>query len=221
MTNLKLLLFDFDGTLADTRQAIVLAKQEAMRRLGLTVLSEEACASTIGLTAKAGFLKLYPGMSDVQADECTALYRQLFEEYRLKVPPTLFDGVTETLQALQAQGKTLTIATARNKASLMEFLDILHLKEYFDYVLCGEDTQRLKPHPDAVLKTLEELHFAPEEALMIGDMTMDIEMGKRAGVYACGVTYGNGSREQLLAAGADVVIDSMQELLNVVGAKAD
>lgn len=215
--NIKLAIFDFDGTLCDTRAPIVAAKQETMRIHGLPVLDEAACASTIGYTAKEGFQRLFPGMEETVLESCVTTYRRLFEEMKQTMPPTLFPGVVETLEKLAACGITCTIATARNQVSCHEMLEGLGIKQHFSYILCGESTKHLKPHPEAVLKTMADLCFAPEETLVIGDMPMDILMGKGAEAYACGVTYGNADRETLLQAGADFVIDAIGELIPLLG----
>ncbi|MBE5793114.1 MAG: HAD family hydrolase [Clostridiales bacterium] len=214
---IKLAIFDFDGTIADTREAIIVAKQETMRIYGLPVADEAACASTIGYTAKAGFQRLYPDLEGEKLEQCVATYRQLFEEKKKTIPPKLFPGMIETLEALVEKGITCTIATARNQVSCHEMLEQLGVKKYFGYILCGESTQNLKPHPEAVLKTLSDLDCRPEEAIVVGDMPMDIGMGKGAGVTTCGVTYGNASRETLLEAGADFVFDEIGELLGILG----
>ena len=213
---IKLAIFDFDGTIADTREAIIVAKQETMRIYGLPVADEAACASTIGYTAKAGFQRLYPDLAGDKLEQCVATYRQLFEEKKKAIPPKLFPGMEATLQALAERGITCTIATARNQVSCHEMLEGLGVKKYFSYILCGESTQNLKPHPEAVLKTLADLGYQPGEAMVIGDMPMDIGMGKGAGVRTCGVTYGNASRETLLEAGADFVIDTIGELVAIL-----
>lgn len=214
--NIKLAIFDFDGTIADTRAPIIAAKQETMRLHHLPVLDEAACASTIGYTAKVGFLRLYPDLADDVADACTATYRRLFEEKKAAMPPVLFPHMEEVLQSLIRQGITCTIATARNTESCHEMLEQLGIRNYFSYILCGESTKNLKPHPEAVLKTLGDLNCRPEEAIVIGDMPMDVLMGKGAGAYVCGVTYGNADRATLLAAGADFVIDRIDELTGIV-----
>ncbi len=214
--NIKLAIFDFDGTLCDTRAPIIAAKQETMRIHGLPVLDEAACASTIGYTAKVGFLRLYPDLAEDVAEACTATYRRLFEEKKKTMPPVLFSGVADTLEALAASGITCTIATARNTESCHEMLEQLGIKKYFSYILCGESTKDLKPHPEAVLKTLEDLGYKPDEAIVIGDMPMDVLMGKSAHTYVCGVTYGNADRETLKAAGADFVIDEIGELMGII-----
>ncbi len=211
----KLLIFDFDGTLADTRAPIVMAKQETMRQMGIAVMDEETCASTIGLTARLGFQQLYPDLPEEKLEQCVALYRALFDELAAKNPPVLFPGVLPTLKELSRKGHILTIATSRHNASLNGFLEALDLKPLFHYVLGGEDTPLLKPNPDAVLKTLKDLDIPPEKALVIGDMPFDILMAKRAGVAACGVSYGNAAEEELYASGADYVISSFSSLLKL------
>lgn len=214
--NIRLAIFDFDGTIADTRGAIVAAKQEMMRTLGLKVLDEAACASTIGLTAKLGFQQLYPTLSDEKLDECVTVYRQIFEEKKETIPPTIFPEVIDTLEWLKKQDILCTIATSRNTPSIHDFLKKLELTSYFPYVLGGNDTELLKPHPEPVLKTLADLSYSAKETLVIGDMPFDIQMGKSAGTYTCGVTYGNATRDQLATVGADYVIDRISQVKELI-----
>ena len=213
---IKAVIFDFDGTIADTRGVIVAAKQETMRRMHLKVYGEEACAATIGLTAKSGFLQMYPDLEEPVIDACVDLYRQLFESLKKEIPPVLFEVVRETLSQLEKRGIQKTIASSRNNKSLQDFLSDWNMEETFPYVLGGGSTQLQKPNPDPVLKTLADLSLRADEVLVVGDMPFDIEMGKRAGVYTCGVTYGNATRKELISAGADFVIDRMEELLDLL-----
>ncbi len=214
--DIRVVIFDFDGTLADTRKPIVIAKQDTMRAAGLEVADEEACAATIGLTAKDGFRKLYPDLPEDQLDLLVIKYRKRFDELIVTMPPARFEGVDRVLETLKERDITKTIATSRNTKSLKDFLAQWNMADVFSYILCGEDTERLKPYPDPVLKTLEALSVSADQALVVGDMPVDIKMGKSAGAYACGVTYGNSNREDLLAAGADYVIDNIEELLDLL-----
>ena len=215
MMNIKLIIFDFDGTLADTNKLIVACKQETMRRLGLEVMDEKICASTIGLSAAIGFRQTYPDAPEETIEKCVTVYRALFEERKLTEPPELFPNVMNTLEALKEKGVICTIASSRNSQSLSGFLDTMGLKDYFPYVLGGDDTPLLKPNPDPVLRTLEDLGIAAENTLVIGDMPFDILMGKNAGAFTCGVTYGNADRKSLEEAGADFIFDSIEEILKI------
>lgn len=214
--DIKLVIFDFDGTIADTRKPIVIAKQKTMEIMGLDVADEEACASTIGLSSKLGFQKTHPHLSEQMLDLCVSTYRKIFDEEKEKMPPAIFPDVVETLEWLKKRGIMSTIASSRNKASLSEFLTKMNIADYFSYVLGGEDTARLKPHPEPVLKTLHDLSFKADRTLVIGDMPMDMEMGRGAGAFTCGVTYGNSDRTQLKEAGADYVIDKMSEVIDIL-----
>ena len=98
----------------------------------------------------------------------------------------------------------------------MEFVVGMDLQEVLSYVLGAEDVSQAKPNPEPVLNTLEKFGCSPDEALVVGDTWYDIEMGRRAGVRTCGVTYGNGTREELLNAGADFLIDDFGNLMSLI-----
>ena len=211
MKKIKLIILDFDGTLADTRGLIVKTMQQTLEALGLESRTDEQCASMIGLPLKQAFTDLIP-MSDEMGGQCVETYRKIFNENNaLYVIPT-FPHVMETLYKLHEQGYILTIASSRSNRSLREFVNDMDLNDVIPYVLGAEDVTRAKPHPDPVLQTLETFGCKAEDALVVGDTWYDIEMGKRAGVKTCGVTYGNGTREELIHAGADFLIDNFGEL---------
>ena len=212
---MKLIILDFDGTLADTRGLIVKTMQQTLEALGLESRTDDQCAAMIGLPLKQAFTHLLP-MSDEMGERCVETYRRIFNENNaLYVIPT-FPHVIETLHQLHEQGYTLTIASSRSNRSLMEFVNDMHLNEIIPYVLGAEDVTRAKPHPEPVLKTLEDYGCKAEDALVVGDTWYDIEMGRRAGVRTCGVTYGNGTREELVDAGADFLIDDFGELVSIL-----
>ena len=214
--NIKLAVFDFDGTLMDTKETIVVAKQETMKELGLPVADVKSFVGTIGLSAKLGFQKIYPDLSDEMLDLCVKTYREKFNSLKETIPPVLFPNVKETLKTLKMNDIVCTIATSRNRKSLLEFLALMKLSEFFTYILAGEDTPLLKPHPDAVLKTLADLSFKAENTIVIGDMPYDILMGKNAGVHTCGVTYGCSEKADLLEAGAEYIIEDFAELPGLI-----
>ncbi len=213
---LKAVIFDFDGTLADTIKTIVAAKQETMRKLGLEVKDERICASTIGLPSKEAFAATYPGLADEILDKCVEIYSISFEEKVKTMPPELFDGAGEVLQKLKEKGYKLALASSRRNTSLHGFMDRWKMWDTFDVVFGCNDTEKHKPDPEPVIKILEKLSIKPEEALVVGDMTYDIEMGKRAGAYTCAATYGNSTRQELAASGPDHMIDDIKELMDFI-----
>ena len=212
---MKLIILDFDGTLADTRGLIVMTMQQTIQELGLEHRTDDQCAAMIGLPLKQAFTDLIP-MTDEMGDLCVDTYRKIFKENNTNYTAPAFPNVLETLQLLSDKGFTLTIASSRSHWSLMEFVESMNLQEVMSYILGGDDVTQAKPNPEPVLKTLEIFGCTPDEALVVGDTWYDIEMGRRAGVRTCGVTYGNGTREELLNAGADFLIDDFEELKSIL-----
>ena len=212
---MKLIILDFDGTLADTRGLIVKTMQQTIASLGLDSRTDDECASMIGLPLKQAFTDLIP-MTDAMGDQCVDTYRRIFSENNAVYTIPAFPNVLETLRLLSQKGYTLTIASSRIRRSLMEFVVGMDLEEVISYILGADDVSQAKPNPEPVLKTLEKFGCSPNEALVVGDTWYDIEMGRRAGVRTCGVTYGNGSREELINAGADFLMDDFGELRSFV-----
>ena len=213
--NMKLIILDFDGTVGDTRQLIVKTMQQTISTLGLEARTDEQCAAMIGLPLKQTFLTLL-SVDDETAERCADTYQQIFKVNNVPDAVSPFPNVIETIRRLHATGYTLTLASSRGHQSLAEFVHAMHLEKELSYILGANDVTHAKPHPEPVLKTLEAFRCDPQEALVVGDTSYDIEMGRRAGVRTCGVTYGNGTREQLQASQADFIIDDFGELLEIV-----
>lgn len=213
---IKLVVFDFDGTLADTRELILQTNRAAMRKMNYPVASDEAISATIGIPLEAGILTLFPEITPDQVPAWVKTYREVFDTLKGQFIPTLFPEVKETLERLHAAGYQLTIASSRHSSSLNEFLRNMGVAPLFDYVLGADNVTRAKPFPDPVLITLKELSQEAARTLVVGDMPVDIQMGLGADAYTCGVTYGNANRAALEAAGAHAVIDHFGELEEVI-----
>ncbi|MBQ2141705.1 MAG: HAD-IA family hydrolase [Alistipes sp.] len=212
----KVIIFDFDGTLCDTRSNIIIAFRATMEHLGLEMRDEETCGATIGLTLRDGFKSMYPDFDDAKIDYCVETYRQIFAERRKELMPDLFPGVKETLEALRKRGYRMTIATSRLTDSLMLFMRHHGIDHYFEYAVGSDSVTHHKPHPEPALKTLAALNITPSEAIMVGDMPVDIAMAHNAGIRAIGVDYGNATREELEAAEADWIVDSITKILEII-----
>ena len=110
----------------------------------------------------------------------------------------------------------MAIASSRTSASLRRFVDAMGLAQWISMVVGGEDVTHAKPHAEPVLKILQSLEVAPADTLVVGDMAVDIMMGKAAGTRTCAVSYGNSPREQLAASRPDFIIDSFSDLLALI-----
>ena len=213
---MKLIILDFDGTLADTREIIVQTNQEVQRLMGYPVTDEAGIMATVGYPLPECIKIMYPDLPDEQLPLWISTYREVFDSLKGTIVPKLFPHVKETLEALVEKGCRLTVASSRGRESLTLFLKDMGIAPLISYVLGEEDVKLAKPHPEPVLKTLRDLHADASEALVVGDMPVDIQMGRGAGVRTCGVSFGNSGREDLMCAGADYIIDDFSELLEIV-----
>ena len=214
--DIKLIIFDFDGTLADTHELIVKTNQEAMKAMNYPVRDEEAIRKTIGLPLEAGIRTLFPELTDEVIPAWCAMYRKVFDVLKTQIVPILFPEVKETLEWLHGKGYVLTVASSRHSSSLNAFLRDMGIAECFQYVLGADNVAKAKPDPEPVLQTLRDLGYKADEALVVGDMPVDILMGARGGAGTVGVTYGNSNRPELTKAGADYVLDHFSELKSVM-----
>lgn len=213
---IKLIILDFDGTLADTRELIVQTNQEVQRRMGYPVTDEAGIVATVGLPLKECIMVMYPDLPREELPAWVSTYREVFDRLKTQIIPQLFPHVKETLEALTAKGCRFTVASSRGTESLTDFLREMGIAPYISYVLGADDVSKAKPHPEPVLKTLEALSAEASETLVVGDMPVDVQMGLGAGAWTCGVTYGNSDRAALLEAGANYVIDDFGQLPSLI-----
>lgn len=207
----KLIILDFDGTIADTRPVILNTFHRTLDAMHLPQHTDDEIAATIGLPLLKAFPVLEP-MDEEKAALCTATYRRIFEDVNAEIGVPMFPHVADTLRQLHNQGCTLSIATSRGYKSVVDFIKGFHLDDIITFIIAAEDVKHAKPDAEPVIKTLKHYGMKAEDAVVIGDTHFDILMGRNAGCATIGVTYGNGSRESLIEAGADMVVDDFAEI---------
>lgn len=210
---MKLIIFDFDGTIGDTKAKIVNVMHATMDELKLPKRSAEECASTIGFLLHDCFKKLYPGMTDEEAAICTRTYRSIFLGNFDKMIPSPFPGVIETLEDIASRGIQMSIASSRSSKSIWRFLGPMGIEKHFKFLIGGEQVENPKPASEPALKILEHFGIAGEDTLVVGDMPVDIMMGKAAGCKTCAVTYGNAKKDALERANPDFIVDNFNDIL--------
>lgn len=211
---MKLYIFDFDGTLGDSRGLIVRTMMDTFDYFGIPRPSVEACVATIGLPLAECFTAS-AHLGAEMGEKCADKYRVIFKQNNIKGSVKPFDGVISTLNTLYGQGKTLAIASSRSHESLDGLIADFGITELFSNIVGADDVAYNKPNPEPVSKILSELQFSPQDTMVIGDAPYDIMMGKNAGTLACGVTYGNGKHRDLQEAGADYLIEHFADLLTI------
>jgi phosphoglycolate phosphatase len=209
----QLVILDFDGTLADTQPIIIASIQATLRELHLPERTDAECRSIIGLPLRECFTTLC-GVDNDRAEHCADVYRRIFDELNTDGTVRLFPHVLETLEALHGQGLQLAICSSRGRPTLEKFVHDFQLEHYVGMVVSANDVERHKPHPEPVQKILAALGVAPADAVVVGDASYDILMGRAAGCRTVGVTYGNQSADELGAAGADWLIDDFAALIS-------
>ena len=220
MEETKCIILDFDGTLGDTKGIILRTMLSTITEMKLPPRTETQCARTIGLPLVQCFTNLYPDhpqtvVTPEMGEQCAAVYRRLFDIFNTPGCVPLFPGVVDTLQSLHQRGLCLTVASSRSHATLDAYIEQLGLGRYIRYIIGVEDVADAKPGPGPVLRTMRDLGFQANECLVVGDTKYDIIMAHNAGVKAVGVTYGNGSRQEIEESGAEWIIDRFADLLNI------
>lgn len=211
----RYVIFDFDGTLADTNSGIVQTFQATFAEMGIPDPGRDTISATIGLMLKDGFLQAAPCLSDSEADRAVAIYRRLFNS--IGIPQTTaFPGVLEMLDAVHNAGVRMSIASSRSHQTLELLAGRLGIAQHFELYCGAEDVVNHKPAPDMVNLILERFQLDPKDVLVVGDATYDLLMGNSAGCDSCGVTWGNQKRAQLKTASPDYIVDTFDELLKVI-----
>ena len=203
----QLVILDFDGTLADTQRLIVDTMQQTIRELSLPPRTDSQCAAMIGLPLKETFTQLID-MDDDMGDRCAETYTRLFFENNKPGAVPVFPHVVETIKALHDAGILVTIASSRGRDTLVEFLREMKMEPYISFVICATDIVHAKPACTTVI--------SPQNAIVVGDTQFDVLMAHRAGVRAVGVTYGNGTREEMEKLGTEYIIDNFDKLRDIV-----
>lgn len=213
-------LFDLDGTLIDSTEAIVGCFFHACDALGLARPPRAAVVNSIGRPLEDQFALLTP---EASPEECAAVYRERYA--RVACGQTdLLPGARESLARLDAAGLGLGFATSKRRVFAEMILAHLGVLDYFRARIGPEDVTRPKPDPEAVSRAAAILETPPEAVYFVGDTHYDIEAGHAAGVRCLAVTTGYASRAELEALGPEAVYDSLDEaaahILRAMGARA-
>lgn len=207
----KCIIFDWDGTLMDSADKIVNTMQEAARRSDLPVPSAPAVHQIIGISLTPAIARLFGLSCPVKTQEVVEHYKSVFVSYD-QTPCPLFLG-TEQLLENTIDKYRLAVATGKARRGLERAWQHTQTKSYFVDSCCADEAES-KPSPDMLLQILERQKLAPEECLMVGDTSFDMQMAQSINMPRIGVSYGVHSVAQLNQHNPIAIIDSPIELLN-------
>lgn len=207
-TRWRAVLFDLDGTIANTIPLIVASFRRTLAHHGLEVPDDATITSWIGRTLHDQFGRLVPS---AQVDAIVASYSQWQMEHldELLEP---FDGVPELLRALAAAGVPAGIVTSKRRAPGQATIEHLGLDRWLRVATAYEDTTQHKPHPAPLLHGAQALGFDRASTVYIGDAATDLIAAQAAGMDGIGVTWGAGLPASLAQAPSVAVVDSMDDL---------
>ncbi len=212
----ELLVWDFDGTIADTRRVIVNTFTQVFVERGLGHCDVALAQASIGLPLAQTFTRLVGQTEPGELAALVAHYREVFA-VRVLAEAVLFDGIATLLDSVAGTGAPCAITTSRGRASLEPMLESFGITHRFAVVVCDDDVTNPKPHPEMVHRVADRLAIPTDRALVIGDTTFDLAMGRSAGAATCGVTWGNQSAVELGAASPDHLVDTVDELADLLG----
>jgi len=206
MAKLKAVLLDLDGTLRDTRDAIYAAYQQAIK-------------AHTGRDATRDEIKPHVHHHSVvhKAFAGHISFEQFEETYAGFVDPAidaarLYAGAESLLGRLRAEGYKIAIVTSASQQKTEKFLETLKIADKCDSIVGMNRERKPKPAPDLLEIALRELRCRPAEAIMVGDMVVDIQAAHAAGMRGVGITHGFATRAELALAGAEIIIDTLAQL---------
>ncbi|MFC1631426.1 HAD family hydrolase [Candidatus Omnitrophota bacterium] len=212
MKKVELIIFDLDGTLVDSKEAIARQVNLALKEVGLKEKEAPEIISYIGT-----------GVDDLVrkslGDEHQHLFEQakdVLENYRrdFEDDSQLYPGVKELLEYFKTKSKA--IISNRKYEFVLPMLERLEIGDYFERVIGGDNEDCLKPAPCSLDKMISEAQVDKGKVIMVGDMDLDVLAGKNAGVLTCAVTYGLGKREDIIRAQPDYMIGNMLQLKDII-----
>lgn len=217
--DLRLAVFDCDGTLVDSQRIIVDAMTEAWSQAGIGTPDAAAVRQVVGLSLVEAMAELLPDGQGALWRDLAELYKQSYYRLRQVVDSEpLFEGVPEMLDQLDARGILLGIATGKSRRGLDAVLDAHGLTGRF-VTLQTSDQGPGKPHPAMLLRALAEGGVEADAAVMIGDTSFDMQMARAARVASIGVAWGYHPTDELTAAGADQIVTVVPDLAAAVLAR--
>lgn len=212
------ILFDLDGTLADSANDIALGIERALLEVGLPV-PNGLLTMVDGSPLDEIFAMAAPGADPAMFTRFAQAYRHAYDSHG-HAGTSLFPGVKDTLEALSTMRPKvrLGVATTKRGSVARELLRTLDAEQFFDAIEGSAGTSMPhKPAPDLLLHVCEKLDVAPERSLMVGDTLRDIYAARRAGMRSAAVTFGMGGSDAIIAARPDFVLEEFDELLVIVG----
>ena len=205
------ILFDLDGTLTDPGEGITNSVAYALAKYGIEVENKTALNTFIGPPLHESFQKYY-NFSTLQAFDAVTKYREYYRDRGI-FENRLYDGITDMLSALRSAGKHIIMATSKPTVFAERIAEHYGFREYFDIIVGSELDGKRVDKAEVIEEALMQAEVSDaERCIMVGDRLHDIIGAKKNFLPSVGVLYGYGSRSELTEAGADTIVETVDEL---------
>lgn len=207
-------LFDLDGTLTDPGEGITNSVMYALNKLGIAESDRAKLYKFIGPPLVDSFKEFY-GFSDEKAWQGVELYREYFGDKGI-YENRVYDGMYKVLDELKANGVRLYVATSKPTFYTNKILDKFNLTKYFELVSGSAMDEKNSDKATIIKYAVDTANIPTDKALMIGDRKFDILGAKANNIDSVGVLFGYGSKDELVGVDATYIVDSPEELLNII-----
>ncbi|MCF8053305.1 MAG: HAD family hydrolase [Desulfobacterales bacterium] len=212
--NCKAIIFDFDGTLMDTEEAIFHALRRTLDEFGIpipagTPLKQLSCHRMEDVMSSLGVEDTQKKTTFLEAYH--KAYNRAFSE---SAKP--FHGVRHVLSRLKNRGIRMAVATNEIRANLDRFLPLTEMGCFFETTICVDEVKQSKPHPEMALTVMERMGVPAANTMMVGDSFLDIQMGRAAKCRTCGISHGSHARKELAAHAPDWLVDNLAAIETII-----
>jgi phosphoglycolate phosphatase len=209
------ILFDLDGTLTDPLIGITNSVMYALKKYGIEVIHRNELYKFIGPPLRNSFEKYY-GFSKDEAKKAVEYYREYYRDKGI-FENFVYDGFEDLLKTLKDNSQTLIVATSKPEIFAKQILEHFDIAKYFTYI-AGSNLDGTRVEKDEIIKyALESCNIIDlAKAIMVGDREHDIIGAKKVGIDSIGVLFGYGNREELEKAGADFIVDTIEDIGKVL-----
>ncbi|MBD3351456.1 MAG: HAD-IA family hydrolase [Candidatus Lokiarchaeota archaeon] len=231
LEDFKLIVFDLDGVILDISEAIRQSIQDSIDKYGIEVETDKIMGEIAILIEKLQCIPIpkiilnakellevsfLEDQTVIKTLRIAAFIYSKFKEYKEK--SGIYLGVDKIIRFLSAKNVKLAMLSNNKRTSVEQSLEKHDLKQYFLEILGANDTEKLKPEPDGLLKILKDQSISnPSEVLFIGDMKTDVQAGKAAKIKTLCVASGLNNKEELLEEKPDFLVNNTQELAEIFG----
>lgn len=210
------IFFDLDGTITDPKEGITKAAEYALLKFGIKIADRNLLLPFIGPPLRDSFSRYY-GFNHEEANEAVKYYREYYTKFGGLYDCYIYPGMVETLKKFNSRGKKLVMATAKPEDFAVLLMQHFGIDDLF-YSICGASLDESRTKKDEVIKYALDRNNITDmsEVVMVGDRNYDILGAKMFSIETVGVLYGYGSLDEFKEAGADIICEKPEDLLEVI-----